>query len=808
MMVPWWARNARPDRGTDAYGQGCRDSGFHDRGHQAIWPSPVAFIVLPLVSAFLVDIANAIVIRTIINFQGPNMPDLLIELFSEEIPARMQTRAGEDLKKRITDGLVEAGLTYASAAALTTPRRLTLAVEGLLAESPMVREERKGPRVGAPDKAIEGFLRGAGLTREQLEERETPKGAAYFATIEHPGRPAARIVAEVLETTIRNFPWPKSMRWGSGSMRWVRPLHSILCILTDETGVQVVPLEVEGIASGDTTEGHRFMAPDRFTVTSFEDYAIKLKRACVVLSPNERARHIWNDAQNLAFAAGLEMVEDKGLLAEVAGLVEWPVVLMGQIDGDFLDLPSGVLQTSMKQHQKFFSVRNPGTGRIERFITVANRETADNGATILAGNQKVLSARLADARFFWENDLRTARSDIGQWTRALENVTFHNKLGTQAERIDRIAALARELAPVTGADADQAEKAARLAKADLSSGMVYEFPELQGLMGRYYIEAAGEDAAVAAVAPEHYSPLGPSDDVPTAPLSVTVALADKLDTLTGFWAIDEKPTGSKDPFALRRAALGVIRLVLENSIRNNLYPTFQRLIIAHRINSRLRNLNKTNVTLEDVRTGRIDQAYAAKVAQEHLGTDDAEALTDELFGKFENLLSFFHDRLKVFLRDEGIRHDIIDACIAMDGNDDLNLLVKRARALNVVIATEDGENLVQGFKRANNILTQAEEKDGVEYACGADVKFAETDSEKALFGALDQARVQIDPALKAEDFPTAMAAMAALRAPVDAFFDDVQVNTDNDILRRNRLNLLSQIRKVCSSVADLNRIEG
>ena len=808
MMVPWWARNARPDRGTDAYGQGCRDSGFHDRGHQAIWPSPVAFIVLPLVSAFLVDIANAIVIRTIINFQGPNMPDLLIELFSEEIPARMQTRAGEDLKKRITDGLVEAGLTYASAAALTTPRRLTLAVEGLLAESPMVREERKGPRVGAPDKAIEGFLRGAGLTREQLEERETPKGAVYFATIEHPGRPAARIVAEVLETTIRNFPWPKSMRWGSGSMRWVRPLHSILCILTDETGVQVVPLEVEGIASGDTTEGHRFMAPDRFTVTSFEDYAIKLKRACVVLSPTERARHIWNDAQNLAFAAGLEMVEDKGLLAEVAGLVEWPVVLMGQIDGDFLDLPSGVLQTSMKEHQKFFSVRNPGTGRIERFITVANRETADNGATILAGNQKVLSARLADARFFWENDLRAARSDIGQWTRALENVTFHNKLGSQAERINRIAALARELAPVTGADADLAEKAARLAKADLNSGMVYEFPELQGLMGRYYIEAAGEDAAVAAVAPEHYSPLGPSDDVPTAPLSVTVALADKLDTLTGFWAIDEKPTGSKDPFALRRAALGVIRLVLENSIRNNLYPTFQRLIIAHRINSRLRNLNKTNVTLEDVRTGRIDQAYAAKVAQEHLGTDDAEALTDELFGKFENLLSFFHDRLKVFLRDEGIRHDIIDACIAMDGNDDLNLLVKRARALNTVMTTEDGKNLVQGFKRANNILAQAEEKDGVEYACGADVKFAETDSEKALFAALDQARVQIDPALKAEDFSTAMAAMAALRAPVDAFFDDVQVNTDSDILRRNRLNLLSQIRKVCSSVADLNRIEG
>ena len=357
------------------------------------------------------------------------MPDLLIELFSEEIPARMQSRAGEDLKKRITDGLVEAGLTYAGAAALTTPRRLTLAVEGLLAESPTIREERKGPKVGAPDKAIEGFLRGAGLTRDQLEERDTPKGAVYFATIEKPGRPAADIVAEVLETTIRNFPWPKSMRWGSGGMRWVRPLHSILCILSDEAGAQVVPMEVEGIKSGDTTEGHRFMAPGRFSVTSFEDYSAKLKRAFVVLSPEERAEHIWNDAQNMAFAAGLEVVEDNGLLAEVAGLVEWPVVLMGQIDDEFLELPPEVLQTSMKEHQKFFSVRNPKTGRIERFVTVANRETTDNGATILAGNQKVLSARLADAKFFWENDLRVAKSDIAQWTRALGECDLPQQAG-------------------------------------------------------------------------------------------------------------------------------------------------------------------------------------------------------------------------------------------------------------------------------------------------------------------------------------------------------------------------------------------
>ncbi|WP_281994795.1 glycine--tRNA ligase subunit beta [Ruegeria faecimaris] len=754
------------------------------------------------------------------------MPDLLIELFSEEIPARMQTRAGEDLKKRITDGLVEAGLTYAGAASLTTPRRLTLAVEGLLAESPSIREERKGPKVGAPDQAIEGFLRSAGVTRDQLEERETPKGAVYFAMIEKPGRPATDIVAEVLEATIRNFPWPKSMRWGSGSMRWVRPLHSILCILNDETGAQVVPLEVEGIKSGDTTEGHRFMAPNRFSVTSFEDYAAKLKRAFVVLSPEERAEHIWNDAQNLAFAAGLEVVDDKGLLAEVAGLVEWPVVLMGQIDEEFLELPPEVLQTSMKEHQKFFSVKNPKTGRIERFITVANRETADNGATILAGNQKVLSARLADAKFFWENDLRVAKSDMTQWTCALENVTFHNKLGTQAERIDRIAALARELAPVVGADADQAEKAARLAKADLSSEMVYEFPELQGLMGRYYIEAAGEDAAVAAVAQEHYSPLGPSDDVPTAPLSVTVALADKLDTLTGFWAIDEKPTGSKDPFALRRAALGVIRLVLENGLRLPLIPMLKTGNVGFVADRVVKSSGTERHRLEQVANYLgMSVSEVESLRDEGLGNRSVEQIEAEVaeyerrYGPLDlsvllganletNLLSFFHDRLKTFLRDEGIRHDIIDACIAMEGNDDLNLLVKRARALNAVIATEDGENLVQGFKRANNILSQAEEKDGVEYSYGADVKFAETDSEKALFAALDQAKAQIDTALASEDFPAAMTAMSALRRPVDAFFEDVQVNTDNDILRRNRLNLLSQIRKVCSSVADLARIEG
>ena len=685
------------------------------------------------------------------------MPDLLIELFSEEIPARMQRRAAEDLKSRITDGLVEAGLTYAGAIAHSTPRRLCLSVHGLLAASPDTKEERKGPKVGAPDKAIEGFLRGAGVAREALEERDTPKGAVYFAVIEKPGRPAAEIVAEVLEATIRNFPWPKSMRWGAGSLRWVRPLHSILCILSDESGVQTVPFTIDDIAASDTTEGHRFMAPGRFAVTSFEDYEAKLKRAHVVLSADERAEHIRADASNLAFAAGLELVEDKGLLSEVAGLVEWPVVLMGDISEEFLDLPPEVLQTSMREHQKFFSVRNPSTGRIERFITVANRETADQGATILAGNQKVLSARLADAKFFWENDLRVAKSDLSVWTQSLENVTFHNKLGSQAERIERIAALARELAPITGADPDQAARAAELAKADLSSEMVYEFPELQGLMGRYYIEAAGEDKAIAAAAEEHYSPLGPSDDVPSAPVSVAVALADKIDTLTGFWAIDEKPTGSKDPFALRRAALGVIRLVLENHL------TCQLVNLA-----------------------------------EHASTDADAA----------DLLSFIHDRLKTYLRDRGIRHDIIDACIAMPGNDDLTLLVARAEALNDALKTEDGQNLVQGFKRANNILTQAEEKDGVEYSYGAEPKLAQDPSESTLFEALETATGQIETALAASDFPSAMQAMAALRAPIDAFFEAVKINDDNDVIRRNRLNLLSQIRSTCMQAADLTRIDG
>ena len=749
------------------------------------------------------------------------MPDLLIELFSEEIPARMQARARDDLKKLVTDGLVEAGLTYRAAQAFSTPRRLTLALEALTAESRAVREERKGPAVGAPEKAVEGFLRSTGLTMDRLEVRDDKKGQVYFAVIEKPGRPAAEIVAEVLETTIRSFPWPKSMRWGTGTLRWVRPLHSILCILTDDHGADVVPLDIDGIVSGSATRGHRFLAPDAFAVTGFDDYQAKLKRAHVILSSDDRADHIWHDATTMAFAAGLEVVEDKGLLAEVAGLVEWPVVLMGKIGEDFLGLPPEVLQTSMREHQKFFSCRNPKTGRIEGFVTVANTETSDHGATILKGNQKVLSARLSDARFFWENDLRTVKS-VGMEGMAagLTNVTFHNKLGSQADRIARIEALAREIAPLVGAKPDLAAEAARVAKADLQSAMVGEFPELQGTMGVYYARAAGLPEAVATACKAHYQPLGPSDDVPTDPVSVAVALADKIDTLTGFWAIDEKPTGSKDPFALRRAALGVIRLVLGNGVRIGLAG----LLSEHCLDALL-DLNRREHARK---LGEIEGNYA-----DFLGATGLAALKSNAFihitakklievsdpglmvalGQFgekraSDLLAFFHDRLKVHLRDEGIRHDVIDASLAMPGNDDLTLLVRRAEALAAFLKTDDGENLLQGFKRANNILTQAEARDGVEYSFGADPKFAEDPAERTLFTALDAAEGAIAPAMKAEDFATAMTAMASLRAPIDAFFEAVQVNTDNAVVRRNRLNLLSRIRQICLSVADLTKLEG
>ena len=727
------------------------------------------------------------------------MSDLLIELFSEEIPARMQLRAREDLKSLITNGLVEAGLTYASAGAFSTPRRLTLSIEGLSQHSTPTREERKGPSASAPAAAIDGFLRATGLTLDQLERRADKKGETLYAVIEKPGRAAPQIIAEVLERTIRSFPWPKSMRWGTGSLRWVRPLHSILCILSDEGGTDIVPLTLDGLQTSNTTAGHRFLAPNRICVTSFDDYAGKLKRAHVVLDSAEREAAILQGAQNLAFAAGMELVADDKLLTEVAGLVEWPVPLMGRIDDAFLALPPEVLQTSMREHQKFFSTRNPKTGRIEGFVTVANTEPADHGATILAGNQKVLSARLSDAKFFWENDLRVARAGMTEWLDGLNAVTFHNKLGSQSDRIARIAALAREIAPLVGADADLAEQAARLAKADLRSAMVGEFPELQGLMGMYYARAANLPEAVALAARDHYSPLGPTDSVPTDPVSVAVALADKLDTLTGFWAIDEKPTGSKDPFALRRAALGASRLIIANGLRLDLKDLLMFGLVENEI--------ARQYAESLVNTNALAQLRALDRFKE-TASFNFEEVRRKALDLYEFLLAFFHDRLKVFLKDQGIRHDVIDACLAMPGNDDLTLLVKRAEALAAFLKTEDGPNLLQGFKRANTILTQAEAKDGVEYSFGADLKFADSDAERALFTALDTAEAAITPAMKSEDFATAMEAMAKLRAPIDAFFTAVQVNSENEIIRRNRLNLLHRIRAICSGVADLTKLDG
>ncbi|MEM7268569.1 MAG: glycine--tRNA ligase subunit beta [Pseudomonadota bacterium] len=790
------------------------------------------------------------------------MPDFLLELFSEEIPARMQAKAAEDLQRLVTNGMVEQGLTYAAAAAFATPRRLTLSLTGLPEVTPDVREERKGPRTDAPEKALEGFLRSTGLTKDQLEARDDKKGEVWFAVIEKPGRSASDVLAEIIPDVIRNFPWPRSMRWGTGDLRWVRPLHSIMAIiLNDNAGNEIVPVELGDLKAGDVSWGHRFMGPKAFTPASFDDYVAKLEAQKVILDPAERAARIEADAETLAFAQGMEVVADEGLLREVAGLVEWPVVLMGEIEDKFLGLPPEVLQTSMKEHQKFFSVRNPKTGRIEKFITVANIETADNGATILAGNQRVLAARLSDALFFWENDLRTVeREGMEALAAPLANVTFHNKLGSEAERIDRIAALSREIAPLVGADADKAEEAARIVKADLSSEMVYEFPELQGSMGKYYARHAGLDDAVAEACETHRSPLGPSDDVPTEPVAVAVSLADKIDTLTGFWAIDEKPTGSKDPFALRRAALGVVRTCLETGTRLSLRKIADLGLIAsvgraqdgagkwlYRVVDRAINESEFTRREDQLRSRgsepwsldadprrwwtpvqfkrfdaiewaeggwniafTVDPLDWGEERFDFLGNQEAQFNLEigEREAVLANLLSFFADRLKVHLRGEGVRHDVIDACFQIGGQDDLVLLVARVNALQSFVETEDGANLLAGYKRASNILAAEQKKDGVEYTLDPNAKFAEAEEEKALFTALDAAEAAIAPAIAAENFASAMTAMASLRAPIDAFFDKVTVNAENDTIRRNRLCLLNRIKTVMEQVAVFSAIEG
>ena len=745
------------------------------------------------------------------------MPDLLLEILSEEIPARMQPKARDALRAMVLKGLDEAGVAYGEAAAFSTPRRLTLRVAGLPERTPDLKEERKGPRTDAPERALEGFLRSTDLSVDQLERRPDKKGEVFFAVVEKPGRPVAEALAEIVPDTIRNFPWPKSMRWGGGDLRWVRPLTSILCLLDGA----VVPFEVDGYASGNETRGHRMVDPVPFPVRGYEDYVAGLAERKVVLDPASREMVIAENAKVLCESRGVKLIDDPALLREVAGLVEWPVPLIGEIEDVFRTLPPEVLQTSMREHQKYLSAGDT-EGRVTHFVAVANTEGADGGETIVKGNAKVLRARLADAKFFWENDLRAVeREGLQGMAAALADVTFHNKLGSQAERIERIAALARDLAPYAGADPAMAVQAAQVCKADLASEMVYEFPELQGLMGRYYAEAAGLDARVAAASEDHYKPLGPSDDVPTEPVSVAVALADKIDILAGFWAIEEKPTGSKDPFALRRAALGVIRTIIENGVRMRLSEPIGVALMRHVYLMGRRDAKALGEPLFDALDkfseggDSTDQraAFDTLIAQ-FLSPESglAEAVEpgfhDELRATVGDLLGFIADRLKVVLRDRGVRHDLIDAVYALGDQDDLVLLVKRVEALQAFLGTEDGANLLAGYKRAANILAAEEEKEQAVIAPNPDPALAQLDEERALFEALARSETPVAEALAGDDFNAAMSHLAGLRAPIDAFFDKVTVNADDPVLRVNRLALLARIREVTGRVADFSRIEG
>ncbi|MGJ4957329.1 glycine--tRNA ligase subunit beta [Bradyrhizobium sp. HKCCYLRH2015] len=701
------------------------------------------------------------------------MPDLLLELFSEEIPARMQAKAADDLRRMVTDKLVAEGLVYEGAKAFATPRRLALTVHGIPARQADLKEERKGPRVGGADAAIQGFLKATGLSsiEEATIQRDLKKGDFYVALIEKPGRATLDVLAEMLPVIVRTFPWPKSMRWGKrsekpGALNWVRPLHAITATFGLETEEpDVISFAVDGIEAGQTTFGHRFMAPAPISVRRFEDYEAKLLDAKVVLDPDRRKDTIVTDAKQLAFAQGYELVEDPVLLDEVAGLVEWPVVLMGSFDPEYLKVPGEVIRATIRNNQKCFVVRDPKTGGLApKFILTANIEATDGGKTIIAGNERVIRARLSDAKFFYETDLKTKLEDR---LPKFEQIVFHEKLGTQAARIARIEKLAAEIAPLVGADAAKTARAAKLAKADLLTEVVGEFPEVQGLMGKYYALAQGEDASVAAACEEHYKPQGPGDRVPTDKVAVAVALADKLDTLVGFWAIDEKPTGSKDPYALRRAALGVIRLITENALRASLL-----------------------------------KVAASALAGLHVkSAHEPDKLTADL-------LSFFADRLKVQLREQGARHDLVDAVFALGGQDDLLMVVRRVEALGKFLDSDDGKNLLAGTKRASNILAIEEKKDKRKFEGAPDVALYKLDEEKALAKAIGEVAAEAGAAVAKEDFAAAMRAMAKLRPAVDAFFDKVKVNDDDAAIRENRLRLLNEIRSATRAVADFSKIEG
>ncbi len=713
------------------------------------------------------------------------MPDLLFEVFSEEIPARMQVQAAEDLKKLVTQALVDRGLTYEGAASFSTPRRLALHIAGLPVRQPDLREEKKGPHVGAPDAAVQGFLKSAGLASldQATIETDPKKGEFYVAIVEKPGRATLDLLAEILPAVLRNFPWPKSMRWGAGStrpeaLRWVRPLHSIVATFGPETEEpEIVRFALDGIEAGDVTYGHRFLSPGPIQVRRFDDYVTSLEKAKVVLDPARRKEIILADARSLAFAQGLELVEDEGLLNEVSGLVEWPVVLMGEFDEAFLDIPAEVIRATIRANQKCFVLRkrDAADGALANsFILVSNIEATDGGTAIAAGNGRVVRARLSDALYFWQTDRKpladyadTADKPLDQRLEKLKamNIVFHEKLGTQGARVERITALARELAPLIGADVEKAARAAQLCKADLMTEVVGEFPETQGLMGRRYALLQGEDADVAGALEEHYKPQGPGDYVPSNPVSIAVALADKLDTLAGFWAIDEKPTGSKDPYALRRAALGVIRIVLENELR--------------------------------VRLGIVIGLAQAKLP----GAEHADSCA--------NLLAFFADRLKVYLRDKGARHDLIDAVFALEGQDDLLMIVRRVEALGGFLESEDGTNLLAGYKRAANILKAEEKKDkDADFSAPFETPADAPDAEKALADAVQSATTAAAAHVAREDFEGAMKALAALRAPVDTFFTDVTVNDADAVKRLNRLRLLSALRGAVHNVADFSKIGG
>jgi glycyl-tRNA synthetase beta chain len=703
------------------------------------------------------------------------VPDLLLELFSEEIPARMQAKAADDLRRMVTDKLVAEGLVYEGAKAFATPRRLVLTVHGIPARQSDLKEERKGPRVGGPDAAIAGFLKATGLASlEQAKiQRDPKKGDFYIALIEKSGRATLDVLADMLPVIVRTFPWPKSMRWGErsarpGALSWVRPLHSIIATFGMETEEpEVVRFAIDGIEAGQTTYGHRFMAPDAIAVRRFEDYEAKLQAAKVVLDANRREDIILADAKELAFAQGYELVEDQVLLDEVAGLVEWPVVLMGSFDEEFLSIPGEVIRATIRNNQKCFVVSDPKSGKLtNKFILTANIEASDGGKAIVAGNERVIRARLSDAKFFYETDLKTKLEDR---LPKFDGIVFHEKLGTQGERIARIERLAAEIAPLVGADVEKTKRAAKLAKADLLTEVVGEFPELQGLMGKYYALAQGEDASVAAASEEHYKPQGPNDNVPTDPVSIAVALADKVSILVGFWIEDEKPTGSKDPFALRRAALGVIRLIISNGLRLSLTPLLRREWHEYAIRER-GVTSKPEVTIAD-------------------------------------LLSFFADRLKGQLREQGARHDLVDAVFALEGQDDLLMVVRRVEALGKFLDTDDGKNLLAGTKRAANILRIEEKKDGKAYDGAPDAALYSLDEEKVLANAIDQVKVEAGAAVAREDFAGAMSAMAKLRPAVDAFFDKVKVNDDDPKVRENRLKLLNEIRAATRAVADFSKIQ-